>query len=71
MYYDSNPELGTWKIQNLLTDGEATGWLTLNWLSFQEPMTEVVLDDTLSSLHFTFYHFGDTGPISYQLSCLP
>src|SRR6478736_2799458 len=72
MYYDTNPETGRWKVQDILSDGEATGWLTLQWLvDQQEPMTEVTLNDELSRLHFTFYHFGMYGPISYDLRCLP
>ncbi len=71
MYYDSDPETGQVDVQNLLGDGSATGWLTLAWLSYQEPMTEVRLNADFSTLHFTFYHFGQYGPISYQLSCVP
>jgi hypothetical protein len=69
LYYDSDPETGKWKLQNLLTDGEATGWLTLQWSDFQEPWSEVTLNAAWTHLHFTYYHLGMYGPITYELDC--
>jgi hypothetical protein len=70
LYYDSNPETGTWQIQNLLTDGEATGWLTLHWNAYQEPLSGVTLNAAWTHLHFTYYHLGMYGPITYELDCV-
>jgi hypothetical protein len=69
MYYDNDPETGMWRLQGVNGVGEAVGWLTLAWSDYQEPLSEVTVSPDGTHLHFTYYHQGQYGPITYELDC--
>jgi hypothetical protein len=70
LYYDANPELGTWHIVDIHSDGSASGHLTLSWLPNNAERWESIFVTT-GHLSFDYYHFDTYGPVHYELDCSP
>jgi hypothetical protein len=67
-YYDQDPEHDRRELVDVDSNGDGSGNLYLEWLTSPDDLQAIHLDDTLSHLHFEYFHFG-YGPIVYELDC--
>jgi hypothetical protein len=60
---------GIYQVENLLSDGDATGRITV-FTNQYDDLAQIRFNDTLTHLHFQYFHDVTYGPIVYELDCM-
>jgi hypothetical protein len=70
-YYGYTPgaDTGIYQVENLLSDGDATGRITV-FPDQYDDLKQIRLNDTLTHLHFQYFRDVTYGPIVYELDCM-